>query len=137
MATFKVRAKEWFARRHPAVKVAVVLGGGAVTAAVGYAAAPIVGALASLAGFGAAGGTLSGAAASSAGLAAMGGGSIASGGLGMAGGTAVVTAVAGAAGTGAVTYGATKVHEDGVRSADYARRAREQEVADGDIHVES
>lgn len=136
MATKVVRAKEWFARQPPLVKVAVVLGGGAVGAVAGVLAAPAIGAAASAMGLGAAAGTLSGAAASSAGLAALGGGSIASGGLGMAGGTAVVGAVAGAASTAAVARSSVKLHQQGTTSARGAEQARRETVEGDDVKFE-
>lgn len=136
MATRIVRFKEWFARQHPVVKVAVVVGGGAIGTVAGIVAAPAVGAAASALGLGVAGGTLSGAAASSAGLAALGGGSIASGGLGIAGGTAVVGAVAGATSVSVVARGTVTVHRAGAKSARAARKAKSEDVKDGDIKFE-
>lgn len=136
MASWFVEAKEWYARQHPAVKVLLVLGGGAAAVGVGVLAAPAVGAAASAAGLGVAGGTFSGAAASSAGLAALGGGSIASGGLGMAGGTALVGTISGVAGTAAAARASTTVSKDGARSAELAKQARRQEVEDDGIRME-
>jgi len=137
MATWMVQFKEWYSQQHPAVKVLVVVGGGAVAVGFGIVAAPAVGAVASAAGLGVAGGTLSGAAASSAGLAALGGGSIASGGLGMVGGTAVVASVTGAAGAGAASYASLQTDREGARLDSLGRQARAQRVENDGVRFES
>jgi hypothetical protein len=72
---------------------AFTIGGGAVLAATGGLAAPLIGGAIGTSLLG-----LSGAAATSAGLAFLGGGSLAAGGFGMAGGIALVTAALGASG---------------------------------------
>jgi uncharacterized membrane protein YebE (DUF533 family) len=83
------------------------VGGGAVLAATGGLAAPLIGGAIGTSLLG-----LSGAAATSAGLAFLGGGSLAAGGLGMAGGTAIVTAALGASGAGLAAWKANHLCGD-------------------------